>query len=239
MNAPVRRTSTAEAIVDRLLERIRSGEFGPGDRLPSERVLQDQLGVGRLSLREGLARLSALGVIRVDHGKGACVEQHVSHRALGHALVPLFVERSPERLQDLVEARALIEGEIAALAASRRTDDDVRRLRALLDEPGRALSDDRALARLDFEFHRELARIAGNEFLRAMHEALSEHIREFLLHYVRAHDDPRDVVERHRPVLAAVEEGDPDRSRSTAREHVSVCRSSLRTYWREREEGGR
>ena len=60
--------SKAEAIVQHLVGRIRAGEFGPGDRLPSERHLQRELGVGRLSLREGLARLSALGIIRVDHG---------------------------------------------------------------------------------------------------------------------------------------------------------------------------
>jgi DNA-binding FadR family transcriptional regulator len=216
--------------VDRLLERIRSGEFGPGARLPSERALQEELGVGRLALREGLARLSALGVIRVDHGKGACVEQRVSHRALGHTLVPLFVEQNASSLEDLVEARALIEGEQAALAAKRRTEDDLRRLSSILDAAEEALPDEQALADLDFAFHLEVARIAGNQFLKVMLEALSDHIRSFLLHYVRVHADARSVIDRHRPVLEAIIGRDADWAREAARQHVSICKSSVETF---------
>ncbi len=226
----IRRTSTAEAIVDHLLGRIRGGEFGPGDWLPSERLLQEQLGVGRLSLREALARLSALGIIRVDHGKGACVQKHIDKDVLINALVPAFPARNPKTLQDLVEARASIEGELAAIAARRRTESDIEHLRRILDEPGDAMADDKALADLDYSFHREIARIADNEFLTVMMEALSDHIRTFLLNYVRAYRDPVSVIERHRPLLEAITNGDTDRARECARKHIDVCKSSLDAY---------
>ena len=226
----IRRTSTAEAIVDHLLGRIRGGEFGPGDWLPSERLLQEQLGVGRLSLREALARLSALGIIRVDHGKGACIQEHIDKDVLINALVPAFPTRNPKTLQDLVEARALIEGELAAKAASHHTQTDIERLRCILDEPGEALGNDRALADLDYSFHREIARIADNEFLTVMMEALSDHIRTFLLTYVQAYRDPTGVIDRHRPLLQAISSGDADRARECARKHIDVCKSSLDAY---------
>ena len=226
----IRRISAPEAIVEHLLGRIRSGEFGPGDWLPSERLLQEQLGVGRLSLREALARLSALGIIRVDHGKGACIQTRIDKDVLINALVPSFPARNPKTLQDLVEARALIEGELAAKAALHHTEDDIKRLGRILDEPGQAMMDDRALAELDYAFHREIARIADNEFLTVMMEALSDHIRSFLLNYVRAYRDPTSVIDRHRPLLQAIVDGDPDCARDTAQRHIDVCKSSLDAY---------
>lgn len=228
----IRRTSMAEAIVEHLLGRIRAGEFGPGDWLPSERLLQEQLGVGRLSLREALARLSALGIIRVDHGKGACVQKRIDTDAVINALVPAFAERNPKTLQDLIEARALIEGELAAKAALRRTDCDIERLQRILDEPGEAMISDQALADLDYAFHREMARICDNDFLTVMMEALSEHIRSFLLNYVRAYGDPASVIARHRPILQAIVEGDGKRARQSAQQHVDLCKSSLEAHLR-------
>jgi len=226
----IRRTSAPEAIVEHLLGRIRGGEFGPGDWLPSERLLQEQLGVGRLSLREALARLSALGIIRVDHGKGACIQTKIDKDVLINALVPSFPARNPKTLQDLVEARALIEGELAAKAALYHTDADIDKLRHILDEPGEAMVNDKALAELDYSFHREIARIADNEFLTVMMEALSDHIRTFLLNYVRAYRDPVSVIDRHRPLLEAIISGDADLARDRARKHIDVCRSSLDAY---------
>ena len=227
---PVRRTSTAEAIVEHLESRIRGGEFGPGDRLPSERQLQAELGVGRLALREGLARLCALGIIRVDHGKGAFVEEGVNTAAISRALVPLFPDRSEKRLQDLVAARSLVEAELTAAASQRRTESDLARLTALLETPGIALEDDRALAELDARFHNEVARIASNDFLRVMREALAEPIQTFLLHYAKANTDRRVVIDRHWPLLEAIREGSEASARQAAREHVKACTASLREY---------
>ena len=68
----------AEAVFRHLKDRIRNGELQPGDSLPSERELQAELGVSRISLREGLARLSALGLVEVSHGKGTIVSRAVS-----------------------------------------------------------------------------------------------------------------------------------------------------------------
>lgn len=216
--------------MEHILERIRAGEFLPGDRLPSERELQKEIGVGRLSLREALARLSALGVIRVDHGRGSYVQKGLDSAILGTAMLPLFPTRSAKTLQDLVEARSLIEGELAARAAERRTDDDIEALKEHLERPGTALEDDGALAEFDFAFHREIARIADNDFLSVMLEALSEHVRSFLQDFARAQADRKNAVERHRPILEAIIDSDCERAREAARTHIDACKSSLQAY---------
>lgn len=227
MLEPVRRISTAEAVANRLVERIHSGEFGPGDVFPSERDLQSQLGVGRLSLREGLARLSALGIIRVDHGKGARVRQRVDVEAVAHALVPLFPHRQSKVLHDLLRARSVIDGELAAQAALVREEGDIVVLRDLLDRPGEAVSDDRALAELDFAFHREVARIGNNTYLAVLHDALATPIREYLLCYVRVHGNRQEVIDRHRPILDAIVARDGPGARLAAVSHLEACKASV------------
>jgi GntR family transcriptional repressor for pyruvate dehydrogenase complex len=226
----VRRTSTAEAIVEHLLERIRLGEYGPGDRLPSERKMQGELGVGRLSLREGLARLSALGVIRVDHGKGAYVCDAIDTAAIGNTLIPLIAQRNAKSMRDLIETRIVLEAELAARAAQRRTDRDLQRLEALLDEPGPALTNDQALADLDLAFHGEVARIAGNEFLQVIREALAAQIRAFLVHFARAQSDHAEAIANHRPILEAIRDGDAELARQMATEHIHSCTASVENY---------
>ncbi len=227
MLGPVRRISTAEAVANHLVARIRAGEFGPGDTFPSERILQDQLGVGRLSVREGLARLSALGIIQVDHGKGARVRDGVKVEAVGQVLVPLFPHRQAKTLHDLLRTRSVMDGEMAAQAALVRTDRDIETLRDLLDLPGEAVADDRALAELDFAFHREMARIGDNAYLAVLHEAMAEPIRDYLLCYVRVHPNRQEVIDRHRPILDAIIARDPEAARKAAVDHLEACKASV------------
>jgi DNA-binding FadR family transcriptional regulator len=227
MISPVKRVSTAEAVANHLVDRIQAGDFGPGDTFPSERDLQDQLGVGRLSVREGLARLSALGIIQVDHGKGARVRAGVDVLALGQVFLPLFPNLQAKAFHDLLRARSVLDSELAAQAALTRTEEDLRGLADLLDHPGEALSDDRALAELDFAFHREVARIGDNAYLAVVHEALADPIREYLLCYVRVHPNRQEVIDRHRPILDTIAAQDPEAARKAAVDHLETCKASI------------
>ncbi|MFC1766495.1 FadR/GntR family transcriptional regulator [Planctomycetota bacterium] len=233
----IRRTSTAEAIVQHLVERIRGGEFGPGDRLPSERLLQTQLGVGRLSLREGLARLSALGIIRIDHGKGAFVEKRPNSESIAHAMILCFPQRDQKAMEDLVHARGLIEGELAAMAAAHRSDEDIVGLKKILESPGADRLDARDLAEVDFLFHLEVAKVADNDFLTVMLKALGNQIRTFLRHYTAAVSDPKRVIARHRPILQAIIDRDVEQARALAQAHVRVCEKSIQVFVKSKKTG--
>lgn len=226
----IRPISKAEAIVLHLLGRIREGEFGPGDCLPSERHLQEELRVGRLSLREGLARLSALGIIRIEHGKGTFVQAKASSESLAHAMTPCFSERNQKSMEDLVHTRGLIEGELSGLAAQCRQEGDIQKLEAILENPDIILMDEKELADVDLAFHLEIARVANNEFLEVMLTAIRIHIHGYLVHYVRAVSDPLLVVNRHWPILQAIIDQAPDQARQLARAHVKECKPKLQAY---------
>lgn len=215
--------STAEAIVNQILEMIQNGTYGPGTQLPSERELQERFGVSRLSLREALARLSALGIVRVQHGKGAFVREGLGPGVLSQALVPLFPGLDPKRLMDLLEARRLIEGEVTALAAGRHTAADLAELERLLEYDDQVLEDAESFAERDYRFHRKLAEIAGNQFLAGMLDALAAHTRAFLVEYAQSVSKRRQAMDRHRPLLQAIRAGDPEKARELSREHIQGC----------------
>ena len=84
--------STADAVVNYIKERIEGGFFKPGEKLPSERLLQKELAVSRFTLREALARLSALGIIKTQHGKGTIVAREMNSSTLADAFIPLVCQ---------------------------------------------------------------------------------------------------------------------------------------------------
>ncbi|MBM4142634.1 MAG: FadR family transcriptional regulator [Lentisphaerae bacterium] len=225
----LRKVSAADAVVAHLKDRIRGGEFAPGRPLPSERELLGQIGVSRLTLREGLARLTALGIIRVRHGKGAFVADTVKSSALGDVLLPFCSQGDAGRMQDLVEARGLIEGELAARAAVRRGKADLDRLAELLVLTPEELEDTATFASRDLAFHREVARIAGNAFLTLMHEAICGHVEAFLVRYGRSRRARAAAMERHRPILDAIAAGAVEQARETARTHTLACLSAVQS----------
>jgi GntR family transcriptional repressor for pyruvate dehydrogenase complex len=222
------RVSTTQAIVEHLKDRIQAGEFAPGAILPSERELQEQLGVSRLAVRESLARMSALGIIRVAHGKGAFVATEIDVNAIRDALTPLIPRNDFDRLRDLLHARALIEGDQAAEAARKRTAEDIRRLEEILRASPEVLEDPAAYGDLDFRFHQQVALIAGNVFLSAMWEALASHIRIFLCEFARDPEVRGSALQRHWIIVEAIAAGRPDKARELGRNHLKPCMEHYR-----------
>ncbi len=228
MQIQLTKITTAEAVVESLKERIRGNEFGPGERLPSEQALLKEYDVSRLTLREALARLSALGVVQVKHGKGAFVTRSISVTAMNDVLIPLFPELDTSGMTDLVEARNLIESEIAAKLAAGRTPDQLERLERLLVYDDSILKDPESFAARDHEFHLALVKMSGNQFFIVMYQALSRHIRAFLVRYAQSLKDRKTAMERHRGILKAIADGDVELARRLAREHAAICASFIK-----------
>ncbi len=230
MTLPLRKVTATEAIVESLKERIRTGEFAPGDQLPSEQVMLKEYGVSRLTLREALARLAALGIIRVQHGKGAFVAENISISALDNVLIPLFPNYDAARMQDLVEARNLIESEVAARAAEVRSEEDVALLRELLDYEDEILQNPELFAGRDYDFHMALVTIAGNQFFIVMYRALYQQIKSFLVQYAQSIEDRREAMNRHRPILEAIINQNVEEARNLAKEHAGICASFINNF---------
>lgn len=219
--------STSEAVVNYFTEEIESGRLQPGDQLASERVLQTQLGISRFSLREGLARLNALGIIDTIHGKGAFVSEAVNPESVGIMLIP-FRSRNPDRFyEDLFEARMFIEGSLALLAAQRRSDKELAAMRENLAQSEASLNDSAAFGRLDYQFHRLIAGMAGNQFLTQMLDVLDDQIQSFLQKHAKNHLSRTRALETHRNIFQRIEKQDTRTIGALTRSHIKGCKKNF------------
>jgi GntR family transcriptional repressor for pyruvate dehydrogenase complex len=213
--------STADAVVNYIKERIEGGVFKPGEKLPSERLLQKELAVSRFTLREALARLSALGIIKTVHGKGTIVAREMNSSTLADAFIPLFANQSIKDIIDFFEARLLIEGEAAVLSARRRSDEDLTRFEAILADSRQAINDPNRYAELEFLFHMQIAQSSGNVFLQNMMGCVNEYTRRYIQVVAHAEINRNASMVAHEEIYEYIKNRDTDKAGIVTRKHLS------------------
>lgn len=204
-------------------EQIRCGSLKPGASLPAQRELQKALGISRFSLREGLARLSALGIIRIQHGKGAWIASDLSETSLRDVLLPLFTLDTPKISRDLFEARVVIESQSAALAARRRIPAMIDTLEGIVAQGATSLDDAEAFGNLDHRFHRAIAAASGNIFLQRMLDAITEQMHAFLIVHARSESSRRRAQQWHRRIFLYIRDGSHQEVGDAVRTHIAGC----------------
>jgi len=211
-----KRTPVTQQVVAMLQQRILSGELKGGSRLDSQRELSERLGVSRASLREAISTLEAFGLVSVEPGRGV----FVIPEDLRAAAVASDESVEPSR-EELYEARFLMEGWAAALAALSISDEQLGRLKTLVDGMQDALDKQNpdALDRLDYEFHSCIASVTLNSVLRKMlapifteHDMSDTRIRDTAFISTR--------VKEHRDIFAAIASRDPNKAQKAMRQHV-------------------
>lgn len=232
--APGRRELLTDDIVKRLVGLILDAGLRPGDKLPSERELMVRLSVGRSSLREAVRTLAALGVVDVRVGSGMFVadgESSVLTMPLSWGL--LMGERSA---QEVVEARRVVEVELAGLAAERATEAEIAAIGEKLALMSASLNDAEAFARYDLEFHMAVARAAHNQVLFHVLDTLRHVLRAWFVEVFPRRTDKTEPIRKHEPVLAAIRAGDPAAARSAMADHLASGARWLDDVLRERGE---
>jgi GntR family transcriptional repressor for pyruvate dehydrogenase complex len=149
------RQTLSQAVSAAVLDRIRSGEFGPGDRLPTEKSLMEEYGVGRNSVREAVQALVTLGLVDVRPGRGATVIGIESDAVMDAETISVLLKE--EAVDDLYDFRRLLEVEIARTAAIAATDRDLEDIGASIRAFDSALELGRPISSLDDEFHAAVA----------------------------------------------------------------------------------
>jgi GntR family transcriptional repressor for pyruvate dehydrogenase complex len=216
----VRRVRSFDDVVEQLREAIYSGRIRPGQRLPGERRLCAELGVGRPTLREALRSLEAVGIIEVRPGKsGGSYAATPSESTVGDALAALVQLRGAS-LEDLAEFRVDFESENAAWAARRADAGDIAALRAIADDAG-AAGTSAEVVEIDVRWHEALARATKNRLrigiALGIHDAVLRRHRTFGLD-AQVSSVPEDVA----AVTAAVAAGNADAARRLMRAHIEA-----------------
>lgn len=215
-------------IADQLAELIARGELPPGSRLPPERVLAQELGVSRPSVREALIALEIDGFVDVRGGAGVFVRAARPPRRSGSAAA----EPGPF---EAIAARLLVECETAALAAAGRDQQQLARLEATLVLMRREFAAKGSALEADRLFHVRVAEAAGNNALVTIVDRLWDYrggalFRKFDEHF----DSPgrhAAAIEEHTRIVEAIHRRDAEAARASMRDHLDNVRRTLERGW--------
>src|SRR5690606_27620250 len=140
---PIVRRKLSDEVFDRLENMITSGELGPGDEMPSERVLMERFGVGRPAIREAMQSLAKMGLVNISHGERAKVLQ-LTAKSIFQQVNPtakIMLAQSMDSLEHLKSARIFFERGIAREVAQKVTDHDIAELRDIVERQRKSLGD--------------------------------------------------------------------------------------------------
>lgn len=222
----------SDQIAEQLEAMIADGGLEVGQRLPSERKLAERLKVSRPSLREAIQKLACKGLLEAKQGGGTYVKQSMNS-GLTDPLLELLKER-PEFRFDILEVRHALDGQAAYYAALRATDEDRTHIRTAFDEMMRlreAGDDPVAEAQADATFHISITEASHNvvllHIMRSLFAVLQDSIKHNLdkLYTIPRVSEP--LTDQHRSLMEAVVEGDPERARLAAQEHLVFVEESL------------
>jgi GntR family transcriptional repressor for pyruvate dehydrogenase complex len=223
--AVARRRSLVDEIFDDFADRIRSGQLTPGERLPTEKVLAQELEVSRTVVREAVARLTAHGMTVPKQGSGVFVADGPRYEAF--QVTPDELSALEDVIK-LLEMRVAIEAEMAALAADRRGPADIAALHAHLMAMAPDASSAEETVDADVAFHRALARATGNQYFERFIDFLGLRLVPPRKVYLAgqnqaAHRDYlQGIWKEHEAIYKAVERGDPKAAAAAARRHMTL-----------------
>ena len=209
-------------VARRLVAEIVAGKYPVGSRLPAERELAASYDVSRPTVREAVIALEVQGIVEVRIGSGAYVM-----RMLGDEDIPGYGMSAFE----LTEARLLIEGEAAALAATQVTDAELAEIADLVSAIAQENREPGGTERADRDFHLAIARATRNSGMLGAVTTLWD-LRESsqeaaLLHEKARNAHIKPVVEEHTAILEALRARDPAAARAAMRTHLAAVLDSL------------
>ncbi|QQR41069.1 FadR family transcriptional regulator [Devosia rhizoryzae] len=228
---PARKPKLAQLVINALRKRITEGEFGPGEKLPTESQLTTHFGVSRTVVREAIAALAADGMVQARQGAGVFVMAQASS-----AFSAIAGERSNKIsvALNVLEVRMGIEIESAGLAAQRHSTSQVAAVHETWNEFDRLLRQGTPTGKTDFSFHRAIAAATNNPFYLEVLDALGSRTipcdvaSPWGTESVLTYEYQVGLHEEHRRILDAISARDADGAREAMRDHLSRSQDRYR-----------
>jgi GntR family transcriptional repressor for pyruvate dehydrogenase complex len=215
----------AARIATQLIELIDLQRLSPGDKLPPERQLADLLEVSRPSLREALHILQAQGLVQIKHGQGTYVQEPIVAQELRASMMS-----KTHGLNELFDAREVLEVPASKWAAEKAAKEDIRLLRATLNQIDTITAitpiDYDQLQLLDAKFHLTIVGIAGNRFINQTLNVLQDVMRMSMETTLRL--PGRSAISRseHQAIFEAIEKGDGELASKLTLQHINGARKT-------------
>lgn len=226
---PISLSTIPDAIVQQIRTLVAEGRLKPGDRLPNERDLGEQFGVGRSSVREAMMALAAMGLV-VRKREGTFINPDSTR--LAWASFDQMPGLTRSTIKDVFETRRLFEVGMAALAAERATPEAIAEMKRWLPEN---LDDLEAFKQADLQFHKAVALAAGNPFTYELYGKVQEILFQTHQYYTALERlDPDSapamyaaVLSQHRAILRAIEARDPVAAQQATLAHFNALEETM------------
>jgi GntR family transcriptional repressor for pyruvate dehydrogenase complex len=215
----------AARIATQLMDLIELKKLSPGDKLPPERQLADLLAVSRPSLREALHILQAQGLVQIKHGQGTFVQEPIVAQELRASMMT-----KTHGLNELFDAREVLEVPASKWAAEKATKEDIRLLRTTLNQIDTVTAshpiDFDQLQLLDAKFHLTIVGVAGNRFINQTLNVLQDVMRMSMETTLRLPGRSEISRSEHSEILMAIENGDGELASKLTLKHITGARKT-------------
>jgi len=221
MYQPIQSERLYERIVEQIERHIVTGELKVGDQLPAERELAEQFRVSRTAVREAVKALREKGLVEIQVGRGTFVTNSAAG-VVRHSLGLLL--KGENGFAKLAEVREILEPEIAALAATRITEENITVMTDAVETMEAALDNSEVFVEADLDFHLALAEATQNPLIPALMDSIIELLRE----QRKQTGDVKGGLARgqyyHKRILEAVIQRNPQAARQEMQNHLQQVR---------------
>jgi GntR family transcriptional regulator, sialic acid-inducible nan operon repressor len=217
----------SEEVFERLKHLIVEGEKKPGNFMPSERELMARFGVGRPAIREAMQQLASMGLVVINHGERARVLQLTPQSLMRQVdeSARIMLSMSADSLEHLKAARIFFERGMAREAAQKATDEDLKGLRATLDEQRRLLGDADSFITADMRFHTQIAAISRNPIFTAVSEAMLGWLKLYHGELLIWAGKEKYTLAEHEEIISHLAANDPDAAEAAMIKHLERSRA--------------
>lgn len=195
--------SVVSTVVNKIKNSIVSGELKPGDKLPTEVELIEQLGVGRNSVREAVKMLIALGVLEVKRGQGTFVVKKVKPSFFNPLLFSLIIE--PKSNKDLYELRVMFDTMVLFNLMDKMDDEKFDQVYSLLDEVYESYHNNTGevdyFVQKDMEFHKLLMELTENALIKQIGEVIISLFPEYIKKSISQENGIKRSLDNHKEIV--------------------------------------
>ncbi|MGB8453926.1 MAG: FadR/GntR family transcriptional regulator [Anaerocolumna sp.] len=218
---PINKVNVSEQVYNQLKKMIIEGEWKPGDKIPSENELAASFGVSRMTVRQSLQKLIALGLIETKLGDGSYVRVLDAGDSLNALMPAMYLNKNS--FLDVIEFREMIETESAGMAALRATGEQIAELKKIYK---RMLSNKKNIKKFaldDLAFHCKIGETTGNELIIKTYSLLDDILEAAM--YDGISKMGTDFAEQyHQLLIESIEEHDEVKARDYMKKHLKINR---------------
>ncbi len=221
---PIDRSGITELVVQRIKDLLSRGELKAGSRLPPERELAEMLNISRPSLRTALKALSVMGIIRAKPGAGTYIAESLPEVFTEPMHFMTLINNTS--IEELFEARRIIEAGLAELAAERAVEEDLEALNREIEGMRETIDDPENYLKHDVRFHQIMAHAANNKLMSGVMDTIAQllfHIRRQTISNAK---DLEEAIDWHRKIVDAIRKHDTKRAKDMLSSHLRAAQAA-------------